>query len=129
MCKAQGATVDVLAHPEALAVSKQSFTVHAPKKGTVQKIDGFVLGTTLIQMGGGREKATDKVDPKVGFLLQAKVGDALSEDEPLIDVFYCPERLKKLKLSTDDLRKQVLSAFSISGAKVKPYELIKKVIE
>jgi thymidine phosphorylase len=49
-------------------------------------------------LGGGRRKASDSVDPGVGFVFQRKLGAKVQVDDPLVTVHYSdPESLQALE--------------------------------
>ena len=129
MCKAQGATVDVTKHPEALTVSSVEAVFTAPRAGFVSKIDGQSMGMLLVRMGGGRQKASDTIDYSVGFKLHDKLGAKVSKGDPLVTVYYNPDRLKQSDMVIDDVMKWLAQTYTISGLKPKTNSLVKKVIE
>jgi thymidine phosphorylase len=132
MCKAQGATVDVVKDPSVLAVSAQSVVVTAPKSGAVVKIDGETMGMLLVRLGGGRLKTSDTIDASVGFRLHAKLGQEVKKGAPLATMYYNSERLRAMDMTVDDAAKQLTRIFTIAarssrGGEMSP-RLIKKVI-
>ncbi len=129
MCRAQGATVNVVKNPEVLLVSPHHFTVAAAKSGYLSKIDGQALGTLLVRMGGGRQKTSDTIDHSVGFRLHAKLGASVAKGKPLATVYFNPEKLKTEGLTPEMVAREYAAAYSIAGTKVKATGLIKKVIE
>ena len=50
-------------------------------------MNGEQIGFGLIELGGGRRKTTDKVDPGVGFWFEKQIGDAVKKDEPIAQIF------------------------------------------
>jgi thymidine phosphorylase len=49
----------------------------------VQDIDALALGLLAVDLGAGRKRAEDRVDPAVGIELGARVGDRVAKGEPL----------------------------------------------
>ena len=45
------------------------------------------LGRAIIELGGGRTKVDDAVDPTVGFVITVKPGDPVRAGEPIASVF------------------------------------------
>lgn len=68
-----------------LAPKKLAFT--ASKKGFLKGIDGEQVGMALIELGGGRRKITDKIDPSVGFQFEKRIGDSLKKDEVIAQIY------------------------------------------
>jgi pyrimidine-nucleoside phosphorylase len=56
----------------------------APRDGTVKRVDAGILGAAGVQLGAGRRKATDAIDPAVGFSGLRKTGDRVVAGEPLV---------------------------------------------
>ena len=58
----------------------------AKTTGYLTAIDGQLLGQAIIAMGGGRKVAGQAIDFSVGLQMHHKIGDALSEGDPILDV-------------------------------------------
>jgi thymidine phosphorylase len=58
----------------------------APRAGFVERYDAGLLGRAAVQLGAGRARAADPVDPAVGFELVAVPGDHVVEGAPLIAI-------------------------------------------
>ena len=58
--------------------------VPAPRAGTLQAMDTRAIGLAVVALGGGRARASDSVDPRVGFAdvlplgTRVRAGDALA---------------------------------------------------
>ena len=59
----------------------------ASKKGVISAIDGEKIGFALIELGGGRRKTSDKIDPSVGFWFEKDVGAPVKKDEPIAQIY------------------------------------------
>lgn len=62
--------------------------IKASESGFVSAIDTLAIGNAVVEIGGGREKADDAIDTRVGYELRAKIGDQVREGET-IGVLYC----------------------------------------
>ncbi|MEO0813159.1 MAG: thymidine phosphorylase, partial [Myxococcota bacterium] len=76
IAEAQGADVTALHDPSKLPRAPVQIEVkaEADDEGAVSEIDAFAVGMASVRLGGGRQRAEDKVDPRVGFELMKKVG-------------------------------------------------------
>jgi thymidine phosphorylase len=75
MVTALGGPADLLEHPEKyLAKAPIQRRVLAQKSGIVQAIATRDIGIAVIGLGGGRMKASDTIDPSVGFSNLAEIG-------------------------------------------------------
>ena len=54
--------------------------------GYVSSIDCETLGRCVVEMGGGRRVASDKVDPSVGASIHVRIGDQVKRGQPLFTV-------------------------------------------
>ena len=59
------------------------FKIQAMKSGYVSEIDAEKVARVALQLGAGREKAGDKIDPLAGVTLAVKVGDKVAVGAPL----------------------------------------------
>jgi pyrimidine-nucleoside phosphorylase len=64
----------------------------AKKGGTVRKMAAELIGRASVLLGGGRQKAEDKIDATVGISGIKKTGEAVDVDEPLLFVHARTER-------------------------------------
>jgi thymidine phosphorylase len=55
----------------------------APRSGFVQAIDARAVGLAVVELGGGRRRASDAIDPSVGLTELAGTGKELRAGEPL----------------------------------------------
>ncbi len=65
--------------------SKQ--VIKSSKKGYLNIIDTKRIGMAIIELGGGRKKIEDTVDPQAGIRFFKKNGDLVDKNEPIFEVF------------------------------------------
>ncbi|WP_395016849.1 thymidine phosphorylase [Dongia sp.] len=84
MVAALGGPRDLMDHPatylKAAPVVKPCF---ATGSGTIAKIDARAIGVAVVSLGGGRRRAEDKIDHRVGFSAVLGIGEAVGPDRPL----------------------------------------------
>ena len=97
--------------------------INSDADGIVTEIDTFTIGSSMVDIGGGRIKAEDSVDPAVGFSCNVKVGTAIKRGEAL-GIALC-----RNEQQADKVRERLRSAFKVSSdvPVVKP-KLIQAVI-
>jgi thymidine phosphorylase len=84
MVAALGGPADLLERPERhLAAAPVIRDVAPVAPGTVHGIDGRAIGIAVIELGGGRRRAADPIDPRVGFDRLAGIGDEVGPGRPL----------------------------------------------
>jgi thymidine phosphorylase len=65
----------------------------APSSGWINAWDGVALGMAVVNMGGGRQVQTDKVDPRVGLAEVAPLGVHVQAGDPIAIVHATTESL------------------------------------
>src|SRR2546426_5985682 len=69
-----------------LRVAAVQVAVKADRDGYVGAIDALEIGLSGADIGVGRVRKEDKVDPAAGFVLEAQVGARVNKGEPLVVV-------------------------------------------
>ena len=69
-----------------LPVSPVQTTVKAESGGHVEAIDALEVGLSALELGAGRVRKEDKVDPAAGFVIEAPVGARVREGDALVVV-------------------------------------------
>ncbi|MBN9510569.1 MAG: thymidine phosphorylase [Alphaproteobacteria bacterium] len=82
MVAALGGPADIFADP-ALPSAPCVAPVHAGREGFVAAIDGRAIGLAVIALGGGRTRADQAIDPRVGFAEIAGLGARVDAARPL----------------------------------------------
>ena len=118
LVKRQGGDVSFIEHLEKYPRSKYSGEIKSLHSGFVARIDSLELGLTGIDLGGGRTKVDDVIDPKAGIRLTKKVGDAVSAGETLA-IFYTDR-----KSALDPASERILRAFAVETSKPASQTLI-----
>jgi pyrimidine-nucleoside phosphorylase len=62
--------------------------LNSPRTGVLTEIDGAKIGYAVIAMGGGRKKAGDTINHRVGIKWLTPLGTVLGKGDPLAEV-YC----------------------------------------
>ncbi len=83
---AQGGDVATVDDPRLLPEATVIEPVTAPHDGFIGMIDADVLGLTVNDLGGGRQRKDDLIDPSVGVVLVHKVGEFVAQGTPLATV-------------------------------------------
>jgi thymidine phosphorylase len=64
-------------------MAPSKLAVNASSAGVVSGCDVRELGLTIVELGGGRKKTSDRIDPGVGLSSLKRVGDKVELGEPL----------------------------------------------
>jgi pyrimidine-nucleoside phosphorylase len=123
MVKAHGGDTRQIENPSKLPTTKERVAVKANKAGFVQSVDPRALAWVGVEMGAGRMRAEQSIDPAVGIELAKTVGEAVTSNEPLAYLHVHDKRAAKA------LEKRVSEAFVIASRKPKTRPLVLDRIE
>ncbi len=87
---AQGGDGAVIRDPGLLPRAPRAWDVPAPAAGFVSAIDAEAIGLAAVALGAGRARVEDRVDPAVGIVVRAKLGDRVRRGDPLCTVHAGP---------------------------------------
>ena len=80
---AQGGDPSVVDAPDCLPKATTLQPIEAADEGYIADIDALVLGRLAVEMGAGRSRVDDAVDPAVGIVVHKKPGDRIERGEAL----------------------------------------------
>jgi pyrimidine-nucleoside phosphorylase len=73
----------------------------APARGRIVAVDSEAVGVASLLLGGGRLRAEDGIDPRVGLQIHARLGDVVDAGQPLVTLHHAgrgvPEALARLQ--------------------------------
>lgn len=118
----QGGDVRVIEDYSRLPVARNRIKVKAQKTGYINHINTFDIGMLLVQLGGGRFKKEEKIDPSCGFRIYKKIGDYVKKGECLVKIF-CDNRSK-----TRSVVKQMHDVFTIKTKSCRRKTLIREIL-
>ncbi len=85
--KAQGGNSNIVSDKTLLPKSNKKTDFVAKKFGYLKSIDTKKVGISSMLLGGGRQKVTDKIDPRVGLKMHVRIGDKIQKDQPLCTLY------------------------------------------
>ena len=77
--------------PSRLPQAKLKKTLPSPRAGFVGQVDALGVALATLRLGGGRAKASDRVDPAVGVGGLVKVGDRVGAGDALCTIHASSE--------------------------------------
>lgn len=78
---------DTNAVDEGLPLAAKKLVLEADTAGYVTAFNGEAVGMAIVELGGGRKKTSDKIDPSVGFHFHHFIGDKVAKGTPLVEVY------------------------------------------
>lgn len=120
MVTALGGPADLLEQPgRYLPAAPVLRDVPAPDAGIVTRIATREIGLAVVELGGGRRRADDTIDPAVGLTHLAALGEAVGPGRPLARVHARDEA------SAERAVARVRAAYGVGGDAVPPPDLIR----
>jgi len=96
-----------------LPVAPVQVAVKAESDGHVEAIDALEVGLAAIELGAGRIRKEDKVDPAAGFVIEAQVGARVAAGDPPVTVHARSQAL------VDRVSKRLVGAWRLSDSLVR----------
>jgi thymidine phosphorylase len=119
MVEAQGGDPRVVDDPWAvLPMAPVRRPIEADRAGHLAAVDAEALGRASTDLGAGRMKKGDPVDPAVGIVFRPKIGDRLEKGEEIGTIHARDEAAARAVLA------RVLSALTLSESRVEPPPLV-----
>jgi len=92
MVAAQGGPADFLENwKHHLPIAPVQIDVFPNTGGNVTSIDTRAVGLAVVDLGGGRRRDGDAIDPGVGMTALATIGDSVGPDNPLGQIHAADE--------------------------------------
>jgi thymidine phosphorylase len=119
---AQSGNPQVLDRFELLPNATGAREILCPRTGYISAIDAEYIGLASSMIGAGRDTKEDSIDPAVGVILEAKVGQKIDAGTVLCRIYYTSEdRLEEAAQMVED-------AFRISAQAPDERSLILEVV-
>lgn len=120
---AQGGDLSVIENLDFYPKSEFEFDFIAEKDGFIAEIDNYEIGMTAVNLGAGRMKVTDSVEPKAGIIFKKRVGDKIQKGEVIAEVFT------DLESSIDLAKTRLAKSVVISEKLSQKSDLIQNLID
>jgi len=117
MVDLQGGDTSVVEKPETFPFTGEIITVKSRVSGYIKSVNALKTGLLSVELGAGRKKKEDKVDPGAGIEFLKKRGDKISRNEP-VAVLYTKKK------AGDFFKQRLFDCISFSDSAVTDRELI-----
>jgi pyrimidine-nucleoside phosphorylase len=121
--ESQEGDISYLEHPEKYPQAGYNRTLSALSDGWLENINALEVGLCAVQLGAGRQKITDQIDPAAGILFHAQKGDRIKKGNPIFTLFT--ER----KETIEEISQRIQNAISYSASEVAPSPIILDYID
>jgi len=122
IAEAQNGNVKYLHNPGKYRKPKFKKVIKSLEDGFLNRVNTFEIGMAAVELGAGRLKLDDKIDPKAGIKFNFKIGDKINKGDILAELYSD----NKNKIS--NVEKRFNKLVGLSDKKVNPPKLIKKII-
>ena len=109
-------------NPSKYPKSKFSEKIILNKSGYVKSIDNYEIGMAALELGAGRMKTEDKIEPKAGVIFNVKIGDRITKNSVVAELFTDD------KTKIDGAKRRIENAIKLSKDKINKVKLIKAQI-
>ncbi len=96
-----------------LPVAPVQLALNAERDGHVEAIDALEVGLSSLELGAGRVRKEDRVDPSAGVVIEAPVGARVAAGDPLVTVHARSHEL------IERVKPRLLAAWKLSDRPVK----------
>lgn len=120
--EAQDGDISFIKNPEKYPKPKYHKRIRIMNDGYLSYVNTYEIGMAAIDLGAGRIKKEDKIDPKAGIIFNFKLGDKINRNDVIAELFS--DSSKKINLA----EKRIINAIKLSDKKIKTQTLIKQII-
>jgi len=123
LVQTQGGDVRYVDNPGLFPKAQYIQTIPAGRSGYLSAINARIVGETSVELGAGRARKTDPVDPAVGIEILHKVGDQVAVGDPLFIIHANdPQKLEAARF-------RLKAAHTWSDQLVEPLPLFYGIVE
>lgn len=115
--------ISYLKNPEKYPKPLHSEKVYADKAGYIASMDNYEIGMASLELGAGRMKKEDIIDPKAGIIFYPKIGNKINKGDLIAEIFT--DKQEKI----EPVKNRILNAISYSDEVVPKVKLIHKIME
>jgi pyrimidine-nucleoside phosphorylase/thymidine phosphorylase len=120
---AQGGDANVLTDFSLLPNATGEKLITSPREGYISRINADDIGRAAAMLGAGRERMDQQIDPAVGIILQAKVGDMVQAGQGLCALYFTDDtHLAEAEQLVED-------AFRLSSNQPEPRPLVLDLVQ
>ena len=118
-----GGNKELVNNYDLLPKAKSVMEIFSEKEGYIKKIKTEEIGKAAMIIGAGRAKKEDEVDHAVGINIFRKVGEKVSKNEKIAEIYYNDDK------NVQDSKNMILDAYVITPEKVEEPKAILEIIE
>ncbi|HOP49126.1 MAG TPA: thymidine phosphorylase [Ignavibacteriales bacterium] len=121
--KEQFGDPDYLKHPDKYPKPKFSEKIYSNSEGYINTMDNYEIGMASLELGAGRMKKEDIIDPKAGIIFYPKIGSFIKKGDLIAELFT--DKDDKI----EPVKNRILNSITFSNQPVEPVKLIHQILE
>jgi pyrimidine-nucleoside phosphorylase len=86
LVEAQGGDVGMIDNPDRLPQARLIEDVRADGSGYVAQLNALTVAQASLELGAGRARKTDPIDPAVGIVVHRKIGDQIKAGDVIFTI-------------------------------------------
>ncbi|MCC5926069.1 MAG: thymidine phosphorylase [Bacteroidetes bacterium] len=114
----QGGNSDYLRNPATYPQSGHIYDVQSLSDGYITSMDSYEIGMTAVELGAGRIRKEDTIDPTAGIEFLRKVGDSVEKGETIARIHTNNKNIISASVE------RLLAAITIQADKPRPLAMI-----
>ena len=87
ICEVQGGDTKYLMNPDLYPSAKHVVDILSPSEGFVGAIDSYEIGMSAVELGAGRIRKEDRIDPAAGIEIIKKHGENVRKGETIARIY------------------------------------------
>lgn len=111
LVREQGGQIASVTQSDRLPLAPIQVQWKARKRGYITRMDAEEIGRLLVELGGGRKRASDSIDAGVGFAFHRKLGAQVRVGDPIVTVY------SRTDLRLVELEARFQNAIEIKGSR------------
>ncbi|HJV03863.1 MAG TPA: pyrimidine-nucleoside phosphorylase, partial [Actinomycetota bacterium] len=119
MVEAQGGDHGVVDDPwRVLPRAPAVVPIPSPGDGSLEAVEAEEIGRAAVDLGAGRARKGDPIDPATGIVFRPKIGDRLAREEPIGEVHARDEDAARRAVD------RVVAALTLTERGIEPPPLV-----
>ncbi|MDD8048505.1 MAG: pyrimidine-nucleoside phosphorylase [Thomasclavelia sp.] len=117
----QGGNTKYIDNPDLFEKAPLIIEIKATTSGYIKDVKAKELGIVSMKLGGGRQEIDDKIDYRVGLVLNKKIGDYVDKNEILVYVHA-------VNNINEEIENEILDAYKITEEFVSKPKIIEEIM-
>lgn len=123
MVKLQGGNPDYICNTDLFPEAEFKYEITAWDSGYINHMNAEGIGSVCVELGAGRLRKEDKIDPSAGIILRKKTGDRVETGET-VAVLYCSD-----EKMFDNAKRKFIDSVIIGIEETKKNDVLIDIVE